>query len=354
MRIPVLDKNLKPLMPTTPTRARLLLKKGKARAYWNKLGVFCIILKRELEPNNQPIVVGIDPGSRFEGWSVVGAKETILNGMSEAPTHVKDAVAQRREMRRARRHRKCWRREMRFDNRLRDKDTLPSSTFARWNAKLRILVQLAKVLPITDVVVEDIQAETRKGCKRWNSNFSPIEQGKQWFYSQVETLKVRLHLKQGYETKELREKYGLKEISQKDKQTFYSHAVDAWVLAASVSRATKPTNLSLFYWIPIRLHRRQLHRLEPSNGGIRRPYGGTRSMGISRGTLVRHVKYGLTYIGGTLKGRVSLHCIQTGKRVTQGAKISDLEILTRLSWRGTLLPGLKAKGFRYPCTPRTL
>ena len=341
MRVPVLDSRKRPLMPCTPKRARCLLDQGKASAYWNKLGVFCIILKKEVEPNNQKIVVGIDPGSKFEGWSVVGTKDTILNGMSEAVTHVKDAIEVRRNMRRARRHRNLWRREARFNNRCRNKEFLPPSTRARWQAKLRILVQLKGILPISDVVVEDICAATKKGCKRWNSNFSPIEAGKQWFYKEIKKLDFNLHLKQGYETKELRDKFCLKKTSQKDKQTFYSHAVDAWVLAASISGALKPSWLGLFYWVPIRFHRRQLHALQPSKGGIRRLYGGTRSLDLTRGTLVRHSKFGLTYIGGTLKGRVSLHSLRSGKRVTQGAKILDCRILTRISWQGTLLSGLK-------------
>ena len=56
-------------------------------------------------------------------------------------------------------------------------------------------------------------------------------------------------------------------------------------------------------------------------------------MGLTRGTLVRHIKYGLTYIGGTLKNRVSLHAFGTGKRVTQHARIEDCTILTRIAWR---------------------
>jgi len=341
MQVPVLDSRKKPLMPTSPARVRQLLKEGKASAYWNKLGIFCIILKKEIEPDNQTIAAGIDPGSKWEGWSVVGTKTTILNGMSEAITHVKDAVEVKRNMRRARRHRNLWRREARFNNRLRNKDALPPSTHARWNAKLRILKQLIKILPISDVVIEDVQAVTKKGCLKWNSNFSPIEQGKQWLYREIEKLGINLHLRHGYETKELRDKFGLKKTSQKNKKSFSSHAVDAWAMAASITGALKPTWSGLFYWAPIRLHRRQLHRFEPGKNGIRRPYGGTRSMGLSRGTLVRHVKYGLTYIGGTLKSRVSLHSIATGKRLTQRAKLEDIEILTRLSWRGTLLQGLK-------------
>jgi len=341
MRVPVLDSKRRPLMPCTPKRARHLLNKGKACAYWNKLGVFCIILKREVEPANQPIAVGIDPGSKWEGWSVVGTKDTVLNGMSEAPKHVKDAVEVRKNMRRARRHR-LWRREARFNNRQRNKTSLPPSTQARWGAKLRILAQLKKILPISDAVVEDVKASSKKRCKRWNSNFSPIEHGKNWFYDEVKKLGVKLHLRGGYETKELREQFGLKKTSQKDKKTFESHAVDAWVMAASVSGAVKPTWTGLFYWVPIRLHRRQLHAFQPGRDGIRRPYGGTRSMGLSRGTLVKHIKHGLTYIGGTRKGRVSLHNLRTGKRITQKTNVSDPEILTRVSWRSMLLPAVPA------------
>lgn len=203
MQIPVLDSEMRPLMPTTPAKARMLLKNRKARAYWNKLGVFCIILTRKVEPDNQQLVVGIDPGSKFEGWSVVGTKKTVCNGMSEAPHQIKDAVEQRREMRHARRYRNLRRRPCRSDNPRKPK--IPPSTFAKWNAKLRLLKHLLAILPISDVVVEDVMAVTKQHQKRWNINFSPLEVGKEWFYSQIESLDLKLHLKQGWETKELRE-----------------------------------------------------------------------------------------------------------------------------------------------------
>ncbi|MGB3882480.1 MAG: RRXRR domain-containing protein, partial [Candidatus Methanoculleus thermohydrogenotrophicum] len=158
MRVPVSDTNRRPLMPTTPARARLLLKQGKAKPYWNKRGIFCIIPTYAVEPDNQPLVVGLDPDSSFEGWSVVGTRGTVANGMLEAPKHVKKAIEPRRTLRRARRHRKCWRRPARFNNRLSGRRFLPPSTFARWNARIRILDQLQTNLPITDVVVEDVFA----------------------------------------------------------------------------------------------------------------------------------------------------------------------------------------------------
>jgi hypothetical protein len=76
-----------------------LLKSGKARPKRNKLGLFYVQLCCEQEPDNQPLVAGIDPGSKFEGFSVVGTVETVLNLMLEAPDHVKEAVKTRRTMR---------------------------------------------------------------------------------------------------------------------------------------------------------------------------------------------------------------------------------------------------------------
>ena len=341
MRIPVLDKEKKALMPTTPAKARLLLKTGKARPYWNKLGIFCIILAYSVEPNNQTIVMGIDPGSKFEGYSVTGTRETVLNGMSEAVTHVKKAIEIRRNMRKARRHRNCRRRKCK-SNRLGGRNFLPPSTRARWAAKLRILDQLRKIIPITNVVVEDVKAVTKKGKRRWNHNFSPLEVGKKWFYEQIRGMGLELTIFGGYVTKQLRDFYHQKKTPQKSKKAFESHAVDAWVLAAGVVGAIEPSERGIYYWIPLRYHRRQLHRLQPSKGGIRKPYGSTRSYGLKRGTLVDHIKYGRTYVGGMQQKveRVSLVDAKTGRRLTQDAKIPDLRILTTITWRTQFFPSL--------------
>src|SRR6266581_7669324 len=233
MRIPVVDTRGVALMPCVPAYARLLFKSGKAKPKRNKLGLFYLQLCYEQEPDNQPLVAGVDPGSKFEGLSVVGTKDTVVNLMAEAPDHVKDAVETRQTMRRARRLRK-WRRPKRFDNRLSSKQSIPPSTRSRWEAKARLVVQLQKVLPLTDVVVEDVQAVTRKGSK-WNGAFSPVQVGKEHLYRLLREMGLTVHLKEGWQTKELREKYGLKKTKSKSKRSFESHAVDAWVLAASVS-----------------------------------------------------------------------------------------------------------------------
>jgi len=64
------------------------------------------------------------------------------------------------------------------------------------------------------------------------------------------------------------------------------------------------------------------------------------SLGLKKGTLVKHVKYGLCYIGGNLRERFSLHSLKDGKRLTQNAKREELKILTRIAFRTQFLPAL--------------
>jgi len=67
-------------------------------------GIFCIRLNREPRVREvQPIAVGIDPGSKKEGYSVRSEAHTYLNIQADARAGVKDSVKQRRRMRRARR-----------------------------------------------------------------------------------------------------------------------------------------------------------------------------------------------------------------------------------------------------------
>ncbi len=243
-------------MPCTPAKARHLFNSGKARPKRNKLGLFYVQLCYEQAASNQPLVVGLDPGSKFEGYSVVGTHETVLNLMAEAPEHVKEAVETRRTMRRARRSRK-WRRPRRFDNRLKRKPRLPPSTRSRWEAKARVVAHLLTILPLTDAVVEDVQAVSRPGKgRKWNGSFSPVQVGKEHLYHLLCEMGLHVHLREGWQTKELREHFGLKKTKSKSKQTFESHAVDGWVLAAAVSGARRPTCTRLWYVVLTRLHRR--------------------------------------------------------------------------------------------------
>jgi len=329
MFVPVVDKDQKPLMPTKISRAKRWVKQGKGTFFWKK-GVLCVRLN--VEPSSrhtQPIGVGIDPGSKKEGFSVKSESHTYLNIQADAVTWVGDAVETRRNMRRARRFRKT---PCRVNRKNRARGGIPPSTKARWQWKLRLCQWLAKMYPIDCFVVEDIKAKT-KGQKRWDQSFSPLEVGKKWFYVELAKM-ASVETRQGYETKEMRDALGLKKTSNKIIDTFGAHCIDSWVLANWWTGGhTQPDNRDILCIIPLRFHRRQLHRLQPEKGGIRKLYGSTNSLGFKRGSLVKHFKWGLCYVGGFLKDRISLHSIETGKRFTQQAKPTDCKFLTHSSWR---------------------
>ena len=102
-----------------------------------------------------------------------------------------------------------------------------------------------------------------------------------------------------------------------------AHCVDAWILAHSaVGGRTSPDNRQLVCVAPLVWHHRQLHRFEPEK----------------RGTLVKHPTYGKAYVGGTMDGKLSLHDIETGKRLTQSAKVADCRPIKLLRWKTRLVP----------------
>jgi hypothetical protein len=330
MFVPVVDSQQQPLMPTTPARARRWIESSKATPFW-KRGVFCVRLNVNPSAQNvQEIAVGIDPGSKKEGFTVKSNAHTYLNIQADAVTWVSRAVETRRNMRRARRFRKTPYRANRMN---RKRGGLPPSTKARWQWKLRILRWLCKMFPVKCFAVEDIQAKTLKNGRKWNANFSPLQVGKNWFYGELENL-GRVFKYQGYETKTFRDIKGLKKTSQKMAEVFAAHCVDSWVLASDiVGDQGYVDNTDLLLITPLQFHRRQLHVMRPADGGIRKHYGGTRSLGLTRGSLVRHVKRGVCYVGGCTDSRISLHSMSTGKRLCRNAKPSDCKFLAYNSWR---------------------
>lgn len=348
--VPVLDEIKRPLMPCSEKRARKLLETGRAKPYWCK-GIFCVILQESPKTDyKQEICVGIDPGSKFNGYSVKSAAHTLTNIQANAITTVKAKMEERAALRRGRRGRKTPYRKCRSNRAV--KERLPASTKARWQQHLNVVRWMSKLYPVTHVALEDVAAKTMKGARKWNVQFSPLEVGKHWFAKQVESMGLPLYKFKGYDTYEMRKGYGFKKNSNKDKKDFYTHAVDAWCLANEVVGGhTEVDNERTLYLKPLMFHRRKLHEILPKKNGRRRPYGGTMSAGIKRGTLVKHPKWGLTYVGGTDGNRVSLHHINTGKRLCQNARVEDLKLYTTIKYlqepakAGAFLPELKIQGF---------
>ena len=320
-------------MPMHAARARKLVRRGEATPYWDN-GIYCIRLNKEPSDRKiQEIAVGVDPGSKKEGFSVKSEKHTYLNVQADAHSGVGKKVAKRRELRRCRRSRKCPNRPNRT-NRLANKARIPAGTRARWDWKLRILDWLSTLYPVAHICVEDIKARTIEHAKKWNKSFSPLEVGKQWFYTEIRKRWELLTL-HGWETKAIRDRLGLKKSPQKLSETFEAHCVDSWCLAYhTVGGSDIPDNTDLMCISPIPIKRRELHRQQESKGRKRSRVGGTvlGNQGLVKNTLIRHVKYGLTRLAGVnAKGLYSVYNLE-GNRLTTGAKRSDFRVLTRLNF----------------------
>lgn len=106
-RVPVLSSAGMPLMPCRPVRARRLINEGKAAAKWRK-GFFYIQMTVETGLNTQTTVIGVDPGSKREAFTVKAKHATFLNLQSHARDgkRIQKDLETRANARRARRNRK--------------------------------------------------------------------------------------------------------------------------------------------------------------------------------------------------------------------------------------------------------
>ena len=84
MRVPVVSQEGKPLMPTTPARCRKMLCSGVAEKHWSKEGVFYIQMLIPVGEEAQDMALAIDPGSKYDGYTVSGTQEVVLQGMAMA------------------------------------------------------------------------------------------------------------------------------------------------------------------------------------------------------------------------------------------------------------------------------
>jgi hypothetical protein len=303
-RVPVLNPDGSPAMPTKASRARRWLKEGKAKVLHNDLGIFQIQLIAEPSGHNyQDVVIGIDSGKLFTGIAVQTAKSTLLMLHLVLPFKiVTDRMTTRRMMRRTRRARRvirtiCFKlrnhRQKRFSNR-RQKG-LPPSINANKLLEQRVITELRKIYPVSHFVYEIVKANGTK-------SFSPVMVGQlqqiAWLKSQLPT-----EVLEGWKTSILRRELGLlKNKTDKSAQEPATHAVDGVALAAShfiqykIDRINRSAN-----WIgDVKLNnspfvvisrppysRRQLHLLQFSKGGERRAYGGSTTINnFRKGDLI--------------------------------------------------------------------
>jgi hypothetical protein len=159
------------------------------------------------------------------------------------------------------------------------------------------------------------------------------------FYSEVEKLVATLIKTKGFSTKQHRDVRNYKKSKAKLDYLWEAHNVDSHSLA-EMALSTSITPYFGMYKIEfLEYHRRQLHIQQPQKEGIRKQYGTTVSLGMSRGSVAKH-KNKMCYIGGSSKGKIAIHSIITGKRINQFVSAKDIEIMHITKRRTQFLPRL--------------
>lgn len=209
MAVFVLDRRKKPLMPCSEKRARLLLKRGRARVH--RLVPFTIRLvdRKQEDSALQPARLKLDPGSKTTGIALVRESQEVNadTGQVQRSAHVlflaelvhrghaiRDALRQRAAFRRRRRYANLRYRQPRFDNRTRRNGWLPPSLQHRVDTIMSWVRRLCRWVPVSALSLELVRFDTQA---LQNPEISGIE------YQQGEL--------QGYEVREyLLEKWGRK------------------------------------------------------------------------------------------------------------------------------------------------
>ena len=309
----VIGKEGEPMTPTTPARARKLLRDGVARITWSKFSTFGIQMLVETRLETQDTALGVDNGTKFEGYSVIVGVENLINIKLDLPDKKKIVrkLKERRTLRRARRFRNCRRRPSRFDNRERKGFLAPSQAVVV-NSRLKVIRELFCMYPINYIGFEDVRFNHAK--HRWGANFSTVEIGKARIYTFFESRGAEVFKYPGYRTQDLRKRYGYRKTAIKNADKFTAHCSDSLTLAADVliGEFVEPGPFLVFN-DKYRSVRRKLYDTQPARGGIKEPYSHGTVLGLRKGLIVGLPKGRIGQLCGELKGGYRYYD-QNGKR----------------------------------------
>ena len=154
MLVFVINKEDKPLMPCKPSKARKLLKEGKAKVI-SKIP-FTIKLLFGSSGYTQPTVAGMDTGSKAIGCSVIANGKVLYQSEVYIREDVSKKIQQRQMYRRTRRSRKTRYRPARFDNRSnsRKEGRLAPSIRSKFESHVRERNFVKSILPVSEWRVE--------------------------------------------------------------------------------------------------------------------------------------------------------------------------------------------------------
>ena len=278
----------KPLTPTTNAKARKLMKGNQAKPVWNKFSQFGLQMLVETRKNVPQTILGIDNGTKFEGYTVTTGTENNFAVMWKLPDKKKlvKKLEERRRLRRARRFRNCRRRACRINNRNKDGFIAPSQLQVVMS-RIKCINELIKCYHFDTVAIEDVRFNHKK--HRWGKNFSTVEIGKTMINNLFVENGLDIDKYQGHETEKLRKKYGYHKIKcNKSTKSFNTHCSDA--LAISVESGchsyVEPTRNFVYVDDNYRCIRRKLHDSQFSKGGVRHKFSQGNFAGIRKGTII--------------------------------------------------------------------
>jgi hypothetical protein len=177
----VINQNGRVLMPTTPRKARILERSGKAKRVGYR--PYTIQLTYGTRGHVQPITIGIDAGYLHIGFSAITESKELIGGELDLLEGVSERITEKARYRRVRRSR-LRHRPSRFSNRTRPEGWLAPSIQHKYDAHLKIINRIKSRLPITKTVIELAPFDIQK-IKNPEIQGAEYQQGEQLGYANL-------------------------------------------------------------------------------------------------------------------------------------------------------------------------
>ena len=179
MLVYVINKDGKPLMPCSPRKARKLLEAKKAKVI--RRTPFTIKLLYGSSGYRQPVIAGMDTGSKTIGCAATANNRVVYQAEIELRKDVSKKMTQRSMYRRNRRNRKTRYRKPRWDNR-KSKKIAPSIK-SKIDSHLREKKFVESILPVTKWHVETASFDIHKITNPAVSNIQYHKGPQKGFYN---------------------------------------------------------------------------------------------------------------------------------------------------------------------------
>lgn len=169
-RVFVLNMRGEALMPTTQRKARILLKKKKAKIV--KYNPFTIQLNYPTGENKQNINIGVDTGAKHIGLAITSEDKVLYKVEIELRQDISSNLDTKRIYRRSRRNRKTRYRKPRFLNRKKVEKWLPPSLQSRIDKHFKWIDIFNSLVPNARLHIEVGKFDT---AKMINSNIQEVD-----------------------------------------------------------------------------------------------------------------------------------------------------------------------------------